>query len=245
MAAEREGVVDAIRFDLVTLHETWMELLFPRQRSATHSVLGKWEPSSTADRVKYRLWAALGVPLVAVLYPFLLLGLATRFYSRRFDSAATRIGVVGVVLLAAVVWGALTLIVRYQLAAGFKAVAAASTVAVVASALAVVFQRLDGRPVTVLLAYPMAVTAIVLPPVVAALYVPGLEEVIVWSESVGEWVQNTVLAAVGLKQFFVENFDREGGAYALMWFALSFPLGWVLGGVVTLADLVRPREDEE
>jgi len=27
-----------------------------------------------------------------------------------------------------------------------------------------------------------------------------------------------------------------------MWLAISFPIGWVLGSLVTLADLVRPTE---
>lgn len=247
MATEdREGVVDGVRVDVVRLHETWMELLFPRQRSAEHSVLGKWSPTSTADRVKYRAWYALGVPLVAVLYPLLLLGFATRFYARRFDSATTRIGLAGTVLLAVVVWGALTALARVRLpsAEGFYAVAGASAVAVVAAGLAVGFQQLDGRPVTVLFAYPMAMTAIFLPPVVAALYDPALSGVLSGSEALADWLLDNVFALFGLDRTIREQYELEGAAYVLMWFGISVPLGWLLGGVVTLADLVRPTDEQ-
>ena len=39
------------------------------------------------------------------------------------------------------------------------------------------------------------------------------------------------------------NFELQGVAYALMWFGIAVPVGWTLGTVVTLADIVRPKED--
>jgi predicted permease len=51
-----------------------------------------------------------------------------------------------------------------------------------------------------------------------------------------------VLATVGVAEFFIENFDREGIAYVIIWLGISIPLGWVLGLLVTLADFVRPTE---
>jgi hypothetical protein len=170
---QRDGIIDGIRLDVRRLHETWMELLFPRQRGAQHSVLGKWKPSTTGDTIKYRVWSAIGVPLVALLYPLMLFGVVVRFYSRRFDSLATRIGLGGTILLMTVVWGSLTAIVRFYGGfgqVGFVAVLVASVTAVVSSALAFVFWAKGGRATTVLLAYPFGVTAILLPPVVAAFY---------------------------------------------------------------------------
>lgn len=244
---ERSGVVDGIRVDVALLHETWMELLFPRQRGTTHSVLGKWKPTSTGDRLKYRLWFALGVPLVAVLYPLALAGFAARFYSRRIDDGVARVGLAGVVLLAVVVWGALTLAARVRFGAsaeGFFAVAAASLTAVVASALAVLFTRVGGRGTTVLLAYPFGMTALFLPPVVAALYSPTVADAVLpGSYDLAKTFLDTV-APAPLAEFLRSEYDLEGVAYVLMWFAIAVPLGWVVGSLVTLADVVRPKGGE-
>lgn len=244
---EREGIIDGIRVDVVRLHETWMELLFPRQRGAEHSVLGKWKPSSGVEKAKYRVWSALGVPLVAVLYPLLLVGFAARFYTRRFDSAATRIGLVGVVLVFALLWGILTAVayLRLQDLAGVYAILGASVVAVLSAGLAYVFHRVGGRVTTVVLAYPFAVTAVFLPPVVAAYYSASLSFVFEWSTDLAVWLLDEVLWVGGINDLLRARFDLKGLAFLLMWVALSFPVGWFLGVVVTLADLVRPKREDE
>ena len=242
------GIVDGIRVDVVRLHETWMELVFPRQRTAVHRVLGKWKPRTRADELKYYLWGALGVPLVAVLYPLLLIGVAVRFNARRFDSASTRLGVVGVVVLAALVWGLLTAAARIRFdEAGFVTVAAASTVAVVSAGLAAVFKRVGGRATTVAFAYPFAMNAIFLPPVVAALYDPALGIVIERSTELAEFFRDDVFVGPldPVSDYLSDRFDFEGFVVALMWFCIATPLGWLLGLLVTLANLVRPKSVEE
>ncbi|WP_255196897.1 hypothetical protein [Halorarius litoreus] len=248
---ERSGVVDGIRVDVVRLHETWMELLFPRQRGAAHSVLGKWKPTTTGDKVKYRVWGALGWPLIAILYPLALLGFAARFYSRRVDRGVARVGLLGVVILSVLVWGALTLAARIQFGAsaeGFFAVAAASLTAVLASVLAVVFTRVGGRGTTVLVAYPFAMTAIFLPPVVAALYSPVVADAVLpGSYDLAEEFLDA-LAATPLEPvstFLRAEYDLEGVAYVIMWFAIAVPLGWIVGTLVTLADVVRPKGEQD
>ncbi|MFC7235753.1 hypothetical protein [Halosegnis marinus] len=244
---ERDGILDGIKVDVVALHESWMQVLFPRQRGRAHSVLGKWKPTSTADKIKYRVWSAIGVPLIAVLYPLALLGFATRFYTRRIDSGVTRIGAVGTLLLAVVVWGALTVVARFRFGAtaeGFFAVAAASVTAVVASLLAYGFLRLDGRPVTVLFAYPFAMTALFLPPVVAALYSPTVANAVLpGSLDLAQYFLDNV-APRRLSRFLRASYDLEGVAYVIMWFAIAVPVGWLLGIVVSLADVVRPKDDD-
>ncbi len=241
---QRGGLVAAVRVDLVRLHETWMELLFPRQRDPEHSVLGKWQPTTTSGRVAYRLWGAVGVPVVGVLYPLLLLGFATRFYSRRFDSVETRLGLGGVVLLAVVVWGALTVLARFQFSTeGFLAVAAASAVAVVSAGLAVVFSRVGGRATTVLIAYPFAMTAIFLPPVVAAVFGLDPAGVLPSTKDLARTVRDALPAAIS--DPITDRFDFTNVTLVLIWVLISVPLGWLLGAVVTLADLVRPADDED
>ncbi|MEF8863195.1 MAG: hypothetical protein V5A40_15805 [Haloarculaceae archaeon] len=251
-ARNRDGVLDGVRVDLVRLHETWMELLFPRQRTATHSVLGKWQPSTPVDRAKYRVWSALGVPLVGLLYPLMLVGLGTRFYARRFDSAATRIGVVGVLVLLTLVWGALSLLARIQFGAnadGFYAVVAASVVAVVASGLAMTFRSIGGRVVSVALAYPFGMTAILLPPVVAALFSPDVGGIVLTkSVPLAEWLLDKVFFVGGFDEYLSNNYDLDqwgGLGYVVLWFAVAVPLGWILGILVSLANLARPSGDGE
>lgn len=244
MERRTPGLLGAMRIDVVRLHETWMELLFPRQLDASR-VLGKWTPDTTPQRMAYYAWAVVGAPLVALSYPLLLLGFATRFYAAKLDNAATRLGILGAVGVAALVWGALTVVAHFQLSfEAFLAVGAASVVAVVSAGLAVFFSKIGGRAVSVLLAYPFGMTALFLPPVVAALFTPSLGQVIFpRSEEIAILILDTLLAIGGLNDWLRANFTLEGTGYVLMWFALAVPAGWFLGLLVSLADLIRPKRD--
>lgn len=247
MAAGNQSVVDAIRVDLRKFHETWMELVFPRQRGSQHSVLGKWTPETPREKLTYNGWSVIGMAVIAVLYPMALVGVVVRFHARKIEFSIEKVGAVGVFLLAVLVWGGLAALVEFRLnfpADEANAIVAASVVAILATGLALVFRALDGRPVTVLLSYPLGMTAIFLPPLVAALLSDQIAQfTIVYSEEIAVFLQDEVLAEVGLRDYFVRNFDRNGGAYVIMWVAISVPLGWLLGVMVTLADFIRPKDD--
>ena len=236
------GIVGAVKVDLERLHGAWMEIPFPRQRGRGHSVMGKWKPETTPQKIAYYVWSTLGALGLLVLYPLTVLGFATRFYASRLDSTATRLGIVGVTALALLVWGALTVLAHLQLPFdAFLAVAAASTAGVVSATLAATFSKVGGRGTSVALAYPFAMTAIFLPPVVAALVTPSLEPyVLTPSYDFAAWALDTVLFVGGLNEFLRANYELEGVAYAAMWLGISFPLGWFLGFLVALANLVRP-----
>lgn len=248
-AGTEQGVVDGIKIDLQRMHETWMEFVFPRQREADGTVLGKWKPQGGAEAYAYRLWSILGVPVVALLYPLVLLGYFVRFQTRRLNVTAIRLGFVGVVGLFVLLWGALSLLAKFQFsgalsAGGVTAIAAASGVAILSAALAYGTWSVGGRVTTVLLAYPFAMTAIFLPPVVAALYSNAVASVVLTgSDSIARWFLFDAPSLFGVQEFLVENFEREGFAYVLMWFGISVPVGWLLGLIVTLADLVRPTAE--
>jgi hypothetical protein len=209
--------------------------------------MGRWRPQTTGQRLKYRLWAVLGGIGLFVGYPLTVFGFAVRFYVRRFDRTTTRIGVVGTVLLAILVWGALTAIARIRFSPeGFLAVAAAGTVAVVATVLALGLSQLGGRFTTVVFAYPLGVIAVFLPPVVAALYSPTLAGIVFpESESLAIWLLDNVLVVGNLNAWLRGRFDLVGFAYVGMWGGLAVPVGWILGFVVTLANVVRPKADED
>jgi hypothetical protein len=238
------SVVAGIRYDLRTLHGLWMALAFPQLRES-HPVMGRWRPETTAQEAAYRGWAVLGGIGLLIGYPLTVLGFAIRFYVRRFDRTTARLGVVGTVILAVLVWGALTAVARLRFSTeGFLAVAAAGSVAVVATVLALGFSRLGGRLTTVVVAYPLAVIAVFLPPVVAALYSPTLAGVVFpESDSLAIWLLDSVLVVGNLNALLRARFELVGFAYVGMWSGIAVPVGWTLGLLVTLANLVRPSGD--
>jgi len=240
------SLVADVGYDLRRLHGFWMALLFPQLRDS-HPVVSRWSPETTGERVTYRVWAVIGALGLFVGYPLAVLGLLIRFHVRRFDRTATRLGAVGTVLFAALVWGALTALARLRFSTeGFLAVAAAGTVAVVSTILALLFRRIGGRVTTVFVAYPFAVVAVFLPPVVAALYSPTLASVVFpRSETLAIWLLDGVLSYGGLNALLRRRFELVGFAYVAMWGALAVPVGWAFGLLVTLANLVRPTSGEE
>lgn len=243
LGTSQGGLIDAVRYDIAQLHTGWMALFFPRQRQQSHSVLGKWRPQSTSGKVAYSGWSIVGSFIVALLYPFVLFGFATRYYTSKIDRTAASLGVLGVILLSAVVWGGLAALAKYRFSTeGFYAVAAAGGVATVTAALAYLTSRYGGRITTVLFAYPFGMTAIFLPPVVAALYSPTLSNVIFPnSTNLAVWLLDNVLTYRNIDEVLRARFNLEGLAYVGMWFGIAVPVGWVLGFLVTLANLMRPK----
>lgn len=238
------SVFAAIKVDIRRLHDGWMGLIFPRQRLTRHNVLGRWRPQTLSGRIVFWTWYVFGAPIVLLLYPFLLLGFATRYYAHRIDSTATRLGILGVVLVSVIVWGLLTAVALIQLPwEGFIAVAAAGIVATVSAALAFVFSRIGGRGTTVAFAYPFAMNAFFLPPVVAALYSPVVARAIFpGSEQLAIWILDNLLHVYGVNELLRERYTLEGVAYAGMWFGIAVPIGWILGLLVSLADAIRPKQ---
>lgn len=241
----RVGVLGAVKIDLARLHGAWMELVFPRQRGRGHSVMGKWKPETLPQSIAYYAWSTIGALGILLGYPLTVVGLAIRYYASKLDSTRTRLGIVGVTLLAIVVWGILTVVAHLRLPLEETlAVGAASSVAVVSTALAAICSKYGGRAVTVLFAYPFAMTALFLPPVVAALVTPALDPYVLEpSYDLAAWLLENVLFVGGLNEYLWENYQLEGAAYAGMWLGFSFPLGWLLGVLVALANVVRPSEE--
>ncbi|MFC4246357.1 hypothetical protein ACFOZ7_05030 [Natribaculum luteum] len=245
------GIVGAVKVDLQRLHGAWMEIVFPRQRGRGHSVMGKWRPETLPQKIGYHFWSVLGTVGLLLLYPLTVIGFATRFYAAKLDSTTTRLGILGVTGVAllgwgllTVAWGAMSYMEQIDIPLdAVVAVAAASGVATVATALAATFSKVGGRGTSVALAYPFAMTALFLPPVVAALVTPSLEGYVLEpSYDLAAWLLDNVLFVGGVNEFLRTNYTLEGAAYAGMWLGFSFPLGWFFGVVVALANLVRPSE---
>lgn len=236
----------AVRVDLERLHDGWMRLRFPGDLSDDHSVIEHWQPSTTRGIMAFRLWAILGALLVVLVYPLFVVGLATRFYSRRIDRVSASLGFIGVAAVSLLVWGAFTALTYIAPIAfeGFVAVAIAGVVATISSVLALYFTRVDGRAVTVALGYPFGMTALFLPPVVAALYSRILASIIFpRSETIAIWLLDNLLQYGGIAAFIRATFELDGAGHVGMWFGLAFPSGWILGTLVTLTYVIQ-RADE-
>ncbi|MFC6951315.1 hypothetical protein [Halorubellus litoreus] len=236
------GLVEGVAVDVRRLHESWMALFFPRQRTEESQVLGKWTPETTSGMVAYRAWSALGALFVLVGYPLALAGVVLRYLAWSADSTSTRLGLLGTLFLAVLAWGALAAASYFRFTfSGFIAMVAAALVATACAGLAFLFSQVGGRATTVLAAYPAAVTALFLPPVVAAFYSPALGDVVFGgSESVAAWFLDNVLALGGVNDYLRTEYDLTGVAYVAMWLAVSIPLGWLVGILVSLANAARP-----
>ena len=82
-------------------------------------------------------------------------------------------------------------------------------------------------------------------PVVAALYSPSVAGfVFPTSDVLAVWLLDNVLTAGNLNAFLRARFDLVGVSYVGMWFAIAVPVGWILGLLVALGDLVHPRTAE-
>lgn len=242
------SIVEAIRVDLVRLHAAWMELVFDRQLEPVHPTLGKWRPETVAEKIAYYAWGLIGALALFGAYPLAVLGFAVRGYAGRLRNAAVAIGFLGVVFLTGLVWALLTAVT--YLAAfpwdGVLAVAMGGAVATISAGLAVILAHVNGRATTVVFAYPLAFTAVFLPPVVAAFYSPTLAALVFPnSESLATWILDNLLAFWGIAAYLRATFDLIGLAYVAMWIALSFPVGWFLGLLVSVANIVRPSESRE
>lgn len=243
LAAGLSRTAAAVRVDLRWLHRLWMGVAFSGGLHADYSVVERWDPRTTRGTIALELWAALGALVLLVAYPLYVLGLATRYYARRIDRLTATLGVAGVVVLSLLAWGLLTVATYLSPIAfeGLVAVAVAGLVATVSAALALVVTRRSGRFGTVAVGYPLGITALFLPPVVASLYSPTLAAVVFpGSQSIAIWLLDNVLSVGGLASFIRATFELEGLAYVGMWFGLAVPTGWLLGGLVALANAVRP-----
>lgn len=247
-AGSGPSLVTAIKVDLRTLHHVWMGMAFREHRREPHPVLGGWQPEGGLTRALYRLWALIGGPVVALLYPIVLAGFFIRYHVVRMDRFVKRVGLLGLVVTSLFAWTALTAAayLRDFPIDGLLALVAAGGVATVSAVLAWVFSRIDGRPVSVLFAYPFGVTAVFLPPVVAALYSETLAAVVfARSDVLAIWLLDSVLTIGGLNALLRASFDLVGLAYVGMWFGLAIPVGWALGLAVAFADIIRPTSQDQ
>lgn len=237
-------VVAAIKADLGRLLSGWRDLVFAQRSTAYATGTDQWRLDTPLKRVGFGVWSLLGAVVLPLFYPFVAFGFWVRHVTRRIDRTIASLGILVVIGVVAAIWAGLTVVAwaRFR-ASGFQAVLAASLVATASVGLSWGSSRIGSRPVTLLVAYPFAVSAVFLPPVTAALYSPVLGSVIIpESVSLANWFLRNPLRLFGLSTFFSQQFRLTGLAFLWMWLAIAVPTGWVLGGLVTAANAVRPGD---
>lgn len=119
---------------------------------------------------------------------------------------------------------------------GLVALTGASLIAVVTGAVATLFYLAPGRVKTVAITHPFAISTLFLPATAIALNEPAFSGFLYDSTLFAEFIINTFLAPIGLETFFRTTFELKGTSYLVMWFAISFPAGWIFGTGFYLID---------
>ncbi|WP_458186090.1 hypothetical protein [Haladaptatus sp. NG-WS-4] len=57
------------------------------------------------------------------------------------------------------------------------------------------------------------------------------------------WLLDNVLTYGDVNDYLRTRYALEGLAYVGMWFGIAVPLGWLLGFLVTLANLMRLKSE--
>jgi hypothetical protein len=154
-----------------------------------------------------------------------------------------------VVSVTTIVWGISVIYGAVRFGhSGLIALIGASIFAIIAGGAATLTYLAPGRGKTIALAYPFGLTMLFLPPTVIGLYEPTFSSILGYSTDFANFVANTFLNPIGLEQVFRETFELEGGAYLLMWTAVSFPVGWLIGltqlGSQYIVDQLTEKADQ-
>jgi len=146
-----------------------------------------------------------------------------------------------VTLVAAVVWG-IGLIygaARFGVS-GFVALFGASLIAVLSASIAVLFFLVPGKRKTIGLAYPFTLNVVLLPPLIIAYYEPILSFVWEYSTYTAVWILDTLLHYYDINTYLRQNYTMTKSGYIMMWFGISYPIGWILGSSVYVSKSYGP-----
>lgn len=225
--------------DVTRLIERWMGLLFPRQTD--QSVLGKWRPRTLIGRLEYRGWWLLGLPIVAGAYVLALIGTPIRYAVRGISDAGEHLGFARIVGLAGVLAVVTTGAAWFWLStAGVVVVGTAAGLATLSVVGMVLSARYGGRATTILLAYPFGLLAISLIPGTVFMVSTGRIDPI-WQPARDTFLSLptgvTPLSVVTTQSLA----DPLLGIGFVRWIGLLVMVGWGIGTLVLVTDIVRPH----
>lgn len=115
---------------------------------------------------------------------------------------------------------------------GFMALVAASVIAVGSASVAVLMFLVPGKGKTIGIGYPFTLNVVLLPPLIIAYYEPIFSVVWDYSNLTAVWILDTLLNYYGINTYLRQNYTMTNALYILMWFGISYPIGWLLGSSV-------------
>lgn len=146
-----------------------------------------------------------------------------------------------VTLFAAVFWGVGLVYgaARFGVS-GFTALLGASIIAILSASVAVLFFLVPGKRKTIGLAYPFTLNVVLLPPLIIAYYEPIFAFVWDYSNNMAVWILDTFLNYYDINTYLRQNYTMTNRLYILMWFGISYPVGWILGSSVYASKTYGP-----
>lgn len=150
--------------------------------------------------------------------------------------------IVLITLIAGVFWGIGLIYGAARFGpSGFIALFGATIIAVVSASFSALFFLVPGRKKTIGLAYPMALNVVLLPPLVIAMYEPAFSAVWEYSDYVAAVLMDSFLHVYDINTYLRSNYSMNENRFVLMWFGLSYPMGWIIGSSVYTGKVLTPH----
>jgi hypothetical protein len=227
--------------DIIFIHNKWMELLFERQVDP-HPVVGKEKPNSEIGFLLHYIWSIFGVLITIVAYPAFISGLTMRkIFISRILGFVDKYSIMTSISILVIIWSLLS-ILSYSISSGENtlAVASASIVAVTSALISYYSRKYFGRLSTLLISYPAAYTAFLLPPVTFALIHSSSGSFILeFSSTVVIAFKNIIAEPLGIRNAISETFDLVGINYLILWIVISTVMGWITAFTVEVSKKIR------
>ena len=123
---------------------------------------------------------------------------------------------------------------------GITALVIAVLLAIASATIGALCFLAPGKIKTVLLGYPFTLNVVLLPPVVIAVYDPRLNVILVQSIHLAEFLLTNYASILSIETWLRTTFSLEGINFLIMWFSISFPLGWLIGSTIYTTKIAIP-----
>lgn len=225
--------------DFKSIHAHWMDILYDRY-SDPHPVLGSETPETKTGRALKGTWFTIGVVLSIILYPIVLTGLILRFVIiKKLNRFISNNGMLVALVSVFILWFSL-IGISYHIE-GIEtatAMAVASTITFASSVVSYFSRKIGGRLSTILLSYPLAYTAILLPPITFSIIHSGYgQELLLLTEEAVHWFQDVASRQLDLGRSVPKDLVKYG--HIAPWVIVSFVLGSITGLIVSISRLLK------
>ena len=223
--------------DITQIHNYWMSIMFERHTNP-HPVAGEENPDNKYRKIKMSVWNAIGIPVSILVYPVILVGYILRkLFVEWISSFVARHHYFTVLGILVISWSTLSAVSYwFNFGESTAAVTIASIVAVLSGSVSYAVRVRMSTKLNIIIGYPMAYTAILLPPVTFALiHSAGGSIILELSSDLVILLKNIVADPLGIRDFLTRKLDLVGFNYIILWFCISYVVGWFTGITVWLS----------